>query len=98
MACRLASIILRLVAKEKVAGHQLGIAERSQVGAVGPKHHSNHSSGEFTAWLPRRILRSAMSLQESGRWVKCAMYLDVSALVSRLPVKFEWFVMKTSII
>src|SRR5882757_8658290 len=26
------------------------------------------------------------------------MYLDVSALVSRLPVKFEWFVMKTSII
>jgi hypothetical protein len=26
------------------------------------------------------------------------MYSDVSALISRLPVKFEWFVVKTSII
>jgi hypothetical protein len=53
MACRLASIILGLIAEEKVARHQLSIAERSQMGAIGPKHHSNHDSEEITAWLPR---------------------------------------------
>jgi hypothetical protein len=98
MACRLAPVVFRIIAKEKVAWQELCVAEGGQMSAIRPKHHRNNGPREITAWLSGRILHSAMSIQECWGCVKFAMYTYIDALINRLPKELKWFVMEILIL